>query len=346
MPLVTLSLDEDIFEQKFNQETLEEFLRIGFILYQHHVSNKLSEIMEGNIEMIINQRCVDKLENLQKENSDLARKNELEHAHYQSVIKDLKDDKKELQGKLDGLYKSVYEDSVQKLKDEIKKKDSEISALKSTNMVKGTIGENNIMNVLRETFTDCMIENTGKTSHACDVHMTLPEDKGKIVFESKYKSCIEKRDIDKFIRDVEEMSGVVDGAVFVSLCSLNIPHKGDMYFEVVAGVPVLYIGFDNEDDFKSMFAKHMRMFVDLCETHKGIKREGHDSEEKLTALLEDYKFIHNILSKNKKRLDDMRTKFLKFAAETEDDTKCMLEKMESFLGTAKKKQPRSIRRKQ
>ncbi len=70
------------------------------------------------------------------------------------------------------------------------------------------------------------------------------------MFESKYKQKIQKTDIDKFINDVSSQSSFIDGAVFVSIMSPNIPNKGSLFVDIVsdANKPVLYIGYDGKGD--------------------------------------------------------------------------------------------------
>lgn len=333
---ISLRLDSEIMNEGFTQETLEEFIKLGYVLYKQNVTKRLSDIVNGNIDMIISQRCEGRIENLQRENVDLVRKHELDKEHYTHVLNELKEEKKEMQRKLDALYKSVYEDSVQKLRSELREKECEINLLKNTNTVKGQLGESSIISSLRSIFTDATIENTGKTAHMCDVHMELGGNRGKYVFESKFKACIEKRDLDKFARDIEEMKHDIVGGIFVSLCTRNIPHKGEAHFEYIGGVPVLYIGFDRDDDFERLFPQYVKMFVEVCETYKEGESSKNDVEERMQVLMEDYKYLNGVITRNKKRLEDIKVKFMKYYQDVDDDNKAALQRMESIIGTSKK----------
>jgi len=183
MKLATLYVDDDIIDEGFTEETLGAFLNVGYLLYKHHVTKKLNDVVDGNIDRIINLKCSEKLDELRKENLDLVRKHVLETEHSASVINELKAEKKALQTKIEELYKSVYEDSVQKLRDDLRQREYEINMLKNTNSVKGQTGEKSIIAVLQQHFTDAFVENTGKTAHLCDVHMDLPDHRGRVVFE-------------------------------------------------------------------------------------------------------------------------------------------------------------------
>ena len=343
MKLVTLYVDDDICDEGFTEETLGAFLNVGYLLYKHHVTKKLNDVVDGNINRIIDLKCSEKLDELKKENLDLVRKHVLEAEYTATVINELKAERKSLQTKIEQLYKSVYEDSVQKLKDDLRQKEYEISMLKNTNIVKGQTGEKSIIAVLQQHFTDAFVENTGKTAHLCDVHMDLPEQRGRIVFESKYKACIEKRDIDKFVRDIEEMverKENVLGAVFVSMCSRNIPHKGDMYYERIAGVPAMYVGFNSQEEFDSVFGQYVRMFTGMCEMSK-TEDTGDDKDNKISGMLEDFKFLHTMFVKNKKRLDDIKAKFMKYTQDVEQDNKLILDKMEASIIQVKPKRKKA-----
>jgi len=122
---------------------------------------------------------------------------------------------------------------------------------------------------------------------------------------------------------VERKEGVL-GAVFVSMCTRNIPHKGNMHIENIAGVPAMYIGFNSQDEFEGIFGQYVRMFVGMCEINKTDDSESCDKDNKITGMLEDFKFLHSMFIKNKKRLDDIKSKFIKYTQDVEQDNKLIL----------------------
>lgn len=353
--LVTIPLDDEIASAGLNEETLASLMQVGYILYKHHATKRLNDLVQGNIEDIIQQRFQDRLHALQKENVDLVQRHELAMKHQRialdhttEVVQQLKDERRELQAKLDSLYQSIYVDSVQKLKDDIRQKEMEIDMLRNTNAVKGMVGETSIASELRKTFPDCEVGHTGKTAHACDVHMNLAGHGGTIVFESKYKLCIEKRDVDKFVRDVKELrEGLADqmiGAVFVSMVCANIPHKGTLSFEYVEGVPVMYVAYEDEAAFSKEFRKHVKMFTTLCSYIKENTSMDETSDKTvLQDLLEDINFLQGLMNKNKKRLDDIKVKFNKYVHDTEDEGRTIMDRLELAMSKLPSK-PRKTRK--
>lgn len=352
--LITLPVDEEIAASGFSDETLASFVHIGFTLYKHHVTKKLNDLVEGNIDDIVQQRFQEQLHALKKENIDVVQKHDLAMKHQQlslahttEVIQQLKDERRELQSKMDALYQTIYVDSVQKLKDDIKQKEMEISMLRNTNAVKGMVGEASIAEELRRTFADCEVGHTGKTAHACDLHMKLGGGPSTVVFESKYKSCIDKRDVDKFIRDVKQLRNTMPsdllGAVFVSMVSANIPHKGSLSFEYIEGLPVMYVAYDDEATFKRDFGKHVKMFIPMCQYLKEHSVDDASDACMAQDILEDIKFLQGMMVKNKKRMDDLKGRFQKYTHDAEEDNRCMMDRLETALNRLPSK--RKTRRK-
>jgi hypothetical protein len=247
--------------------------------------------------------------------------------HLQGMLHNAKETNTLLEKKLNELYDSVYSDSVQQLKDTIKQRDMEISCLKSSNVVKGQIGENMIIDCLRNIFTDVEVSHTGTKAHVCDVHMTFPNGK-KIVFESKFKGNIEKRDVDKFYRDMEGLDKDVIGGVFVSLLSKNIPNKGSINFEITSETkrPIMYVAYSDENEFHTYFPHHTMMFTKLCE----IYTESTGSVS-MNDIVDEVKFLFDIISKNKRKLDDFKAKFLKFYSDIDEDNGVLLKRIDNII---------------
>jgi hypothetical protein len=364
--------DKEIYEHGFTVETLKSFLHIGYELYKHRVLKQLDVLVDKNIESIVNsrvkikeqdiynevqrevQREVQKeLDELKNENLELVRKldesmvskqylleiekQNLKIQHMDDLLSSSKKKNDVLEKQIQDLYNDIYKDSIQQLKDTIKQKETEISILKNTNIVKGCIGENHITNVLKNIFTECDVIKTGKVAHVCDVHMCFPSGK-KIVFESKYKGNITKLDVDKFYNDVEKLDDSVIGGVFVSFLSRNIPNKGSINFEITSQSkkPLMYIAYDNEDEFNMFFTHNILMFVKLCEAYNIDTKTSLDIQN----TIQEVKFICDMVSKQKKRLDDIKSRFQKYTQETEDDMKVLFNKMDNMFAKVPIKETR------
>lgn len=348
--------DKDILDQGFTEDTLKSFLNIGYQLYKHQVLKQINTLVDDNLENVIQGRMrekereyMERVSTLQNENLDLVKKmvshrqegedeaakkyileiekRNLVIEHLKEVLDGAKEANSALEDKIKGLYENIYTDSVQQLKDAIKQRDMEISILKGSNIVKGQIGENIIVSSLKSIFTDAEVQNTGKTAHVCDVHMSFKNGK-KLVFESKYKGNIEKKDVDKFYRDMEGFDDEVIGGVFVSFLCKNIPNKGSINFEVTSESkkPLMYVAYESEDEFNQFFPHHVVMFSKLCDSHNDSK----SSDVNISDVVEEVRFISEIVNKNKRRLDDFRGKFLKYYTEVEDDNKVLMLKIDNI----------------
>jgi len=83
--------------------------------------------------------------------------------------------------------------------------------------LKGSQGENIVIDILIDKFSNCTIENTTKIPHSGDIQMTFP-DGNKIIVEIKnYNKTIDQEQIDKLKFDM--IFNNIKGALFVSLNS-------------------------------------------------------------------------------------------------------------------------------
>lgn len=349
--------DKEILEHGFTEEVLNSFVDIGYYLYKHQVLKKIHTLANGNIDSIIEDRLKTrekeleekiyedvnllKHENLElvkrmKDNEstlenkyilDIEKKN-LTIQHLSSLLESSKDTNITLEKKLNDILQNIYNDSVKQLKDTIKQKEVEISCLRGNNTVKGQIGEKMIIDSLRNIFNDVEVSHTGTKAHVCDVHMTFNNNK-KIVFESKFKGSIEKRDVDKFYKDVEGLPKDVIGGVFVSLLSRNIPNKGCINFEITAETkrPIMYVAYNDDNEFNLHFPHHIMMFTKLCDVYI----EDVDGKVGVNDIIDEIKFLYNMLGKNKRRLDDFKTKFLKFYGDIDDDNCILFKRIENVI---------------
>jgi hypothetical protein len=236
-------------------------------------------------------------------------------------------------------FKNETQEKIASLEKVIYQKDAELKTLKSCNFVKGMTGENVIMGFLRERYPKHDIVHTGKVAHEGDIHFVNGELQTSVVVESKYKQCITKDDVDKFCRDVScvsEKGGTLTcvGGVFVSLLTRNIPGKGDVCFEMLGNVPVLFVGFSSVDEFSIYFGRYFEMFNEMSRFWMSACG-GINKQSSLEELMDELNFYFGILVRNKTRVEDFKTtcltKINKFVGDIETDNKVILDRVEGLL---------------
>jgi hypothetical protein len=157
--------------------------------------------------------------------------------------------------------------------------------------------------------------------------MTFPSEH-VMVFESKYKGVVEKKDVTKFEDDMGNMGDKVIGGVFVSFLSKNIPGKGNMFIELnKKNKPLLYVAYDNEEEFNIFFSQHCKLFINICHVFMDAEHQQND----INSILDELKFLFDMFQKNKKRLDDIKTKFMKYYNEVEVDNTTILQRLDNML---------------
>jgi hypothetical protein len=236
-------------------------------------------------------------------------------------------------------FKNETQDKIAELEKVIYQKDAELKTLKSCNFVKGMTGENVIMGFLRERYPKHEVMHTGKVAHEGDIHFINNDLQTSLVVESKYKQSITKDDVEKFCRDVtgvSEKGGLLTcvGGVFVSLLTRNIPGKGDVCFEMLGNVPVMFVGFSSVDEFNVYFGRYFEMFNEM--SRFWMSAFGEDNKQSsLEELMEELNFYFSMLVKNKSRIEDFKTNCLtkinKFIGDIETDNKVILDRVEGLL---------------
>lgn len=222
---------------------------------------------------------------------------------------------------------------IEDLKAEIEQREREIHMLKNTNMVKGTVGEAMIAEYLRRqpAFVDAVVEYKGKTPHECDLHMTLASGE-RFLVESKNKDAISKNDVDKFYADVAGSAENCPcvGAVFVSIRTVNIPHKGSLKFELAHDVPVLFVAFESETHMQEQLGGFVRMFVQYCLIHARTRGE----EVQVDTVFHMLNAHFQSLLTQKMCMDRMRTQhkdMAKTLADMERQHQKEMQTIETFL---------------
>lgn len=240
---------------------------------------------------------------------------------------------------------SVMLKEIERLQNEMLVKSDEINQLKRSNLGKGNKGEDLIFNIMKDSFTDCLVENIGKQGHSCDIKVTFSDGKF-FVIESKYKeSGVTKADISKFINDIHYLKKAnctnFLGGIFVSIKNRNIPTKSDLCFEVVDTNPVCFLGFNDENDFSNCFVYNVRIFMKLitCEfSCLNRKTLIDDMINDLVPYFEKIQNLRNNIQKIRVSVDDMD----KFYNAIIKDTETIIEK---FISDKQIHQKRNIRRK-
>ncbi len=116
----------------------------------------------------------------------------------------------------------------------------------NTSTRKGEIGEQMIIEILKEFYSKAIITNTSKEVHCCDVLFKSDNPHIKCIIEVKKKQSIEPRDVTKFKNDVKIQQGNgINCALFISMDSNNIPTKGNFHLEFQNKIPVLYVCLKN-----------------------------------------------------------------------------------------------------
>lgn len=290
----------------------------------HHYTQEVETLKQENLQLV---------ELLHKASQQVDERHQLELESRDMRVVFLEKMLKDTEERMNTMYTSMYKDSVQQLRDMLKEKDIQLQLLKSTNAAKGVIGEQKIMDSLRCIYKDAHIEYTGKTAHSCDIRLTLLPTDRTFLFESKNKGYVDKADIIKFHTDIQTHKDSIVGAVFVSLSSPNIPGKGSLHIENSgeSNIPVMYVGYDGENDFDLMFNHHVRMFEKMSHTMTQCSADA--SHNIVKHILEEAEFYYAMLRKNKKRLDDIKCKFAKYCQEAEDDGREVTKRLEFFISS-------------
>lgn len=345
-----IPLEREFLDLQAKSEDIKCILLLGYSVYKTGATELFREtndriIKEKSIE--IESACKyqyeSSLEALRKENSlliqqmhtqidkartDVEQRYMAEISGLEYKLSHMKHAKEELQLQIADLHRQIHDEGVQQLKDMLREKETELRVLRSTNAVKGVLGENLIIQTLRSQYHDAEVDDMSHISHVCDVHMKLPGGNGTFVFESKYKQAIDKKDLQKFYHDMEGLKDSVKGGVFVSILSKNIPGKGSMCVEQLpnSNTLLLFLGFHDETDFHTYFLPHVKMFMVLCQHH-----QSEASDVDVHKILEEINFYYQMLTKTRGRLDDMKNKFVKLVQDVDQDHGVILQRMERLL---------------
>ena len=207
-------------------------------------------------------------------------------------------------------YKSLYEfikseyDSVKNsdYTNQIKKLETEIELLKNKNHIKGSMTEEFILEIVKDSFKTYDISDMSKVPHEGDIHMK--KDDVFLMIESKNKRKIENKDIQKFYADIDNLKEKsLSGAIFISTSIRNIPNKGDVKLEYYNKIPILFLAFNSSEEVQNYVSKYIQFIIELCHLNT-VNKKNHKTNnviKKIYPLLEEIKALKAIIIKIKEQ---------------------------------------------
>lgn len=228
---------------------------------------------------------------------------------------------------------TIVNEQVDVLRKQLAERDIEIKTLKASNHVKGATGERILVRYLQQHFPEFETENRGHHGHEADIHMVNSKNEMYVV-ESKYKDRITNTDIDKFYRDITQLSAShkILGGIFVSIKCRSIPTKGSLAFEQRGGIPVMFIAFDNQDEVEASLNRYMKLFMDVSLLMVDKAEENDENK----VIMERLATPFSLIKKNKARIEKIRNEHLaainKMVLELEHDNMEALMMIEELIG--------------
>ena len=170
----------------------------------------------------------------------------------------------------------------------------------TNNTEKGQDGENMIEAYIW-TIPGAKSTNTGKTASCTDIRCSFGH--CEILIESKNVKVVQKREIDKFTRDVQMNASSVNGAIFVSIMEgVRVPNKCAFDFEMISGVPCIYVsGFEgNKNILLAAF-----QWLELYNQNSSCNVSTNKVHDMLFGALEEWKRHVDALQKHKRLINTL-----------------------------------------
>jgi hypothetical protein len=191
-----------------------------------------------------------------------------------------KENKEITNSKLEALQKQYNDTYVTTLKDTITKLKTELDIVKNTNAYKGSQGEQCIKDILCKQFLDCDVQDTSKKGGQSDIHLITKE--GYVIaIESKNKAKITSEDVEKSYSDLKilakQYGSKLIGYVFISHRTQNIPKKGNMHFERVDNLPLVWYGVEDSNILEKGLYVIVKML--MCEKSSTTDKDDNKSLE-------------------------------------------------------------------
>ena len=181
-----------------------------------------------------------------------------------------------------------YEPRIQELQMRL----DERTSIYSNSSKRGAEGENDIQTILNSLFPNAIVQDTHSQSRSGDMRIEL--NGIQILYENKnFTSNVPKRDIDKFIRDVQE-SDVHCGI----MCSENtgIANRNDLDIEILERKPMIYL--HNTKDNVDKIRVAVLILVNILQNNLELDTSMIQKIKDLVKETEDINKIYNSTKKN------------------------------------------------
>ena len=181
-----------------------------------------------------------------------------------------------------------YELQIQELQSKLDQRNS----IYSNSSKKGDEGENEIELILNSLFPNAIIKDTHTQSRSGDIRIELHGI--QILYENKnFTSNVPKRDIDKFIRDVDQSD--VDCGI---MCSENtgIANRNDLDIEIIDGKPMIYLHYTKTNVDKIKIA--IQILVHILQNNLELDVSMIQKIKDLVKEAEEITKIYNCQKKN------------------------------------------------
>ena len=196
-----------------------------------------------------------------------------------------------------------YEPRIQELQLRL----DERTSIYSNSSKRGAEGENDIQTILNSLFPNAIVQDTHSQSRSGDMRIEL--NGIQILYENKnFTSNVPKRDIDKFLRDVQE-SDVHCGI----MCSENtgIANRNDLDIEILDRKPMIYLHNTKENVDKIRVA--VLILVNILQNNLELDTS---MIQKIKDLVKETEEINKIYNSNKKNINLMSESNEKLAIHT------------------------------
>jgi hypothetical protein len=232
-------------------------IEMGYKIYQtnlkyHAAIKKFNEVIGGDEKL---QSEINELEDAIKKNKinydiEVKRANEFQDKLHQLHLTMI-----EREAEIKSSLEKEYQNTIKLERDRYNILSAQLTNIASTMRAPtvtaasiGIVGEETIEKWTQELFNDCEIINTSQQTAKGDLHILLQNK--LLLIEIKNKLNIQRSDIDKFIRDIDENKSDIHGGLFISLGTPSIPNKGDFTLEYIGEIPVIYAHIADKQTLK------------------------------------------------------------------------------------------------
>lgn len=201
--------------------------------------------------------------------------------------------------KLSETYNQSLKSEINNYKDrEIESLKCQLSIVQNTNSFKGEQGEQNIKDILRRNFIGYEITDTSSQGGMSDIHL-FDKNNNLVAIECKNKSAISTTDVTKSLNDIKNLKAKFPssfiGYFFISMRCNNIPKKGDIHYEIIDDIPVIWYGSSNPLTMECDVANLIKLL--FCHRQRIPQRE----DIIISAISEQIKKVSEV----KKQIDSL-----------------------------------------